>query len=61
LRLIELPDRPAHKPNPGALSFNEELNRWSKPSTLHEATQLQQIIICPQSEYMRRLAERVPY
>lgn len=61
LRLIELPDRPAHKPIPGALSFNEELNRWSKPSTLREATQLQQIIICPQSEYMRRLAERVPY
>jgi len=61
LRLIELPDHPAPKPIPVALSFNEELNRWSKPSTLHEATQLQQIIICPQSEYMRRLAERVPY
>ena len=61
LRLIELPDHPAPKPIPGALSFNEELNRWSKPSTLHEATQLQQVIICPQSEYMQQLAERVPH
>jgi len=61
LRLIELADHPAPKLIPGSSSSNKKRDRWSKPSTLHEATQLQKIIICPESEHMRQLAERVPY
>lgn len=61
LRLVELRDHRPLPPVPGSLNPEQEQAAWQRPSTLHEARQIEQIVIQPQSEAGRLLAESGRY